>query len=148
MKTVYTLKKGRRVIALLLLLFFFFSIAGTAYAESEKQLSVLAIWQDKNIVASLELTPEQVKEIQEADEEARKKRTDLWAKMEEIDQKLYRILAADVINERAVKILTRTKAGVREKMILQMAEERLIVGRILQPEQKEKLEQVQKDLEG
>ena len=132
----------------MLLLSFLSVIAGVACAESEKQLSVLAIWQDKDIIASLELTPEQVKKIQEADEEAREKRTNLWAKLEEIDQKLYRILAADVINERAVRILTGTKAEIKEKMLLQMDEERLIVSRILQPEQKKKLEQVQKGLEG
>jgi Spy/CpxP family protein refolding chaperone len=101
--------------------------------------SPFGIWQNPQVVQDLELTPEQVRKLKEADFALRDKHLPLAADLERLRLEMDQAFAADPVDEKAVLVLTDKISALKGRLAAQQTEARLVMNKILTPAQTEKL---------
>ncbi|MCI5222411.1 MAG: hypothetical protein D3924_07025 [Candidatus Electrothrix sp. AR4] len=156
MQTKFNKKTAAGILALLIAVSFIPAVAGACPRRQNQGIncdmtgkgcdikgqrrSFLSIWQNQTMIDTLGLTQEQIKKIQKADYDAREKHLGLRAELADLNLKMDRAFSADVVDDKAVMALTKKKADAKEKMMLQRSESRLMINKLLTPEQNKKLQ--------
>ena len=101
--------------------------------------AAFGIWQNPQAVQDLSLNAEQVKKLKEADFASREKQLPLFNELDSLRLKMDQAFAAEPVDEKAVMELTEKISAVKGKLAVQRAEDKLALGKILTPEQMDKM---------
>ena len=151
MKSKVVQKIGAGVIVLLVAVSFMPSLAGAFDHEDGRQgkwpdrkghhLSILGIWRNPQLMETLELTADQVKQIRKADFDYREKNLNIQAPLDGLHLKMDKALSADTVDETAVIARAEKIADIKGKLFVRKIESRLTVEKLLSAEQVKKLKQ-------
>jgi Spy/CpxP family protein refolding chaperone len=103
--------------------------------------SALGIWKSQQLIEELELTDEQVTQLKEADFASQEKRLELKAQLDSSHLELQKAFSDDNIDDTAILKIAQKIAGQQGEMFIQTIESRLALGKILNPDQIDKLKQ-------
>lgn len=101
--------------------------------------AAFGIWQNPQAVQDLGLSAEQVKKLKEAEFASREKQLPLMSELDSLRLKMDQAFAAEPVDEKAVMELTEKISAVKGKLAAQRAEDKLALGKILTPEQADKM---------
>ena len=137
------------VMALLITVCFIPAMAGAAAPGEGRQCRgfdmkghhrpALGIWRNPQMVQKLELTTEQVKQVQDVDFASREKRLTLKAQLDGFRLQMDKSFSNDVVDDTAVLSLAQKISDVEGKLFVQKVESRLALGKILNADQIKKL---------
>lgn len=113
-----------------------------------QQRTMLGVWRNPQMAENLGLTTEQVNKIKEADFSVREKQQALKAQLGQLRLQMDRAFSADAVDDKAVMALAKEKADIKGKMLVQRVEARLIMNKLLTPEQNQKLLQAKMSRKG
>ncbi|CAK8717539.1 MAG: hypothetical protein D3917_07120 [Candidatus Electrothrix sp. AX5] len=108
----------------------------------------LGVWKNAQAVKDLGLNDEQVHKLKEADFAAREKQLALRAEMNSLQLKMEQAFSTDKVDEAAVRNLSKKIATVKGQMIEQRTETKLIMNKLLTPEQIAKLKTLRQGRKG
>ena len=101
--------------------------------------AAFGIWQNPQAVQDLGLSADQVKKLKAAEFASREKQLPLMNEIDGLRLKMDQAFAADPVDEKAVLELTEKIAAVKGKLAVQRAEDKLALGKVLTPEQMDKM---------
>ncbi len=101
--------------------------------------AALGVWQNPQAVQDMGLSAEQVKKLKEVDFASREKQLPLMNELDGLRLKMDQAFAAEPVDEKAVLELTEKISAVKGKLAVQRAEDKLALGKILTPEQMDKM---------
>uniref|UniRef100_UPI0040563487 Spy/CpxP family protein refolding chaperone n=1 Tax=Candidatus Electronema sp. TaxID=2698783 RepID=UPI0040563487 len=101
--------------------------------------AAFGIWQNSQAVQDLGLSADQVKKLKEAEFASREKQLPLMSELDGLRLKMDQAFAADPVDEKAVLELTEKISTVKGKLAVQRAEDQLALGKVLTPEQMDKM---------
>ena len=101
----------------------------------------LGIWQNPQMVQKLELTEAQIKRLRDADFTSREKRLELKAQLDRLDLQMEKAFSADTVDQKTVLELAGKISDVRGRLFTHRIESRLVMGKILNADQMNKLKQ-------
>jgi len=101
--------------------------------------AAFGVWQNPQAVQDLGLSADQVKKLKEAEFASREKQLPLFNELDGLRLKMDQAFAAEPVDEKAVLELTEKISAVKGKLAVQRAEDKLALGKILTPEQMDKL---------
>lgn len=101
----------------------------------------LGIWQNQQIVETLELTDEQVTQLKEADFAAQEKRLELKAHLDRSRLEMQKAFSDDSVDDSAVLQIAEKIADLQGELFVQNVASRLTLGKILSTDQIDKLKQ-------
>lgn len=149
MKTKLSKKFCTGVIFLLITVCFFPAIAAAFTPGDTKSIKefdgkdrnrpILGIWRDLQLIKELGLTPEQVKNVRDADFTFRENQLTLKAQLDGLRLQLDKTFFGDVLDEQALLALAEKIASVKGKLFVQDIESRLALGNVLNADQIKKL---------
>ncbi len=99
----------------------------------------LGIWRDSRMVQKLGLTPDQVKQIRDADFTFREKHLVLKAQLDGLRLQMDKAFSQDVVDDKAVLKTAQTISEVKGKLFVREIEALLTLGKILNADQIKKL---------
>lgn len=105
-----------------------------------KGSAAFGVWQNPQAVQDLGLSAEQVKKLKEAEFASREKQLPLMSELDSLRLKMDQAFAAEPVDEKAVLELTEKISAVKGKLAVQRAEDKLALGKILTPEQMNKMQ--------
>ena len=142
-------KLGTGVVVLLISVCFIPAMAGAFATGDGRQgkgfdskghhRSALGIWRDPQMVQKLGLTAEQVKQVRDADFTFRGKKLELKAQLDSLRLQMDKAFSDDIVDDTAVLSLAEKISDVKGKMFIQKIEARLVVGKLLNADQINKL---------
>ena len=101
--------------------------------------AAFGIWQNPQAVQDLGLSADQVKKLKEAEFASREKQLPLMSELDSLRLKMDQAFAAEPVDEKAVLELTEKISVVKGKLAVQRAEDKLALGKVLTPEQMDKM---------
>jgi Spy/CpxP family protein refolding chaperone len=101
--------------------------------------AAFGVWQNPQAVQDLGLSAEQVKKLKDAEFASREKQLPLMNDLGGLRLKMDQAFAAEPVDEKAVLELTEKISAVKSKLAVQRAEDQLALGKILTPEQMDKM---------
>lgn len=101
--------------------------------------AAFGIWQNPQAVQDLGLSADQVKKLKEAEFASREKQLPMMSELDSLRLKMDQAFAADPVDEKAVLELTEKISAVKGKLAVQRAEDQLALGKVLTPEQMDKM---------
>ena len=99
----------------------------------------LGFWRNLQLVEELGLTDEQVKQVREADFRYSEKHLDLRFQLEGLRLQMDKTFSVDTVDHAAVRQLAAKIADTQGQMFIQDVETRLMLGRLLNADQIDKL---------
>ncbi len=108
----------------------------------------LGVWKNAQVVKDLGLSVDQVGKLKDADFAAREKQQALRAEIDSLHLKMEQAFSADKVDEDAVRQLSKKIATVKGRMIEQRTETKLIMNKLLTPEQIAKLKTLRQGRKG
>lgn len=141
-------KVGTGIIVLLISVSFIPALAGAFALEDgpEKGIhrkghnrSPLGIWRNPQLVQELQLTDDHVKQIRDADFSFREKCLALKAQLDGFHLQIEKAFSDEKVDNAAVLSLAQKISDIKGKLFIQEIEARLVVGKILNKDQMEKL---------
>ena len=99
----------------------------------------LGIWQNHKIVEKLELTKEQVSQLRDEDFSFREKALGLEAELGGLFLKMEKAFSDDIVDHGIVLKIAKNISDVKSKLFIQAIEERLMLEKLLNADQMEKL---------
>ena len=151
MKSHVVQKIGAGIILLLVTVSFIPSLAGAFDHEDGRQgkwpgrkghhLSILGIWRNPQLMETLELSADQVKQIRKADFDYREENLRIQAPLDGLHLKMDKALSVDTVDETAVIALAEKIADIKGQLFVQKIEARLTVEKLLSAEQVKELKQ-------
>jgi Spy/CpxP family protein refolding chaperone len=113
-----------------------------------QQRTMLGVWRNPQMVEDLGLSTDQANKLKEADFAVREKHLALKAQLGQLRLQMDRAFFADAVDDKAIMQLAKKKADIKGQMIIQRTEARLIMNKLLTPEQSKKLRQVKMSRKG
>ena len=111
------------------------SIPADTLDRQVQHLSVLGIWQSPQMVQRLGLTEEQVRQLREADFNARAKRLELSGQLSSVRLQLEKTMAADIFDDKTIVKMAKKIANLNGQLFVHRIESNLAVGNILNADQ-------------
>ena len=140
---------GTGIMAILLIICFIPAISGAFAPGDAMQHSgfhgeghhrpALGIWRDSQMVEKLGLTPDQVKQIRDADFSFREKCLPLKAQLDGLRLQMDKAFSQDVVDDTIVLKTAQTISDIEGKLFVQKIETVLTLGKILNADQIKKL---------
>ncbi len=115
-------------------------LVSPALAREGRMREGFDFWKSKRIVEKLDLSDEQIGELEEVDYENRKAAIEVKARLESARLELEHLLAGDTVPEAETSVLVDRIADARRDQVKLRLERRIKVRGILTSEQWEKLE--------
>jgi Spy/CpxP family protein refolding chaperone len=100
----------------------------------------LGFWQDQQAIEQLELTDEQVQQLQDADYTSREKHLEVKTRLDQLRLQMEKAFSSEARDKKAIRQLAKEMAGVDGQLFVQKIEDRLSLDSILTSDQIRKLE--------
>lgn len=111
------------------------SIPANATDRQVQHMSVLGIWQSPQMVHRLGLTEEQVRQLRDADFNARARQLELRGQLSSFRLQLEKAMAADIFDDKAIVKMAKKIANLNGELFVHKIESNLAVGNILNADQ-------------
>lgn len=108
---------------------------GRAMDRQAQHRSVLGLWRNPYMIQKLELTEEQVKQLRDADFNARAKKLELKGQLNSVRLQMEKTMAADTLDDKTIVKMAKKIASLKGQLFVHQIESDLAVGNILSADQ-------------